>query len=140
MMTDRYLSKYSNGKQVSEAQYITELICENKAQRDKTDLHYRFWTTPKWSLFYRNQIGSANQILLKYEGKCIIKALRSPEGQKIFSFRAPHLPALIETYRLIIQEENHDLTIELNRKENKSFRSTDKITIITALRNIDNDS
>ena len=38
----KYISKYSNGKEVSAAQYITELICENKAKQDKKDLHYKF--------------------------------------------------------------------------------------------------
>ena len=39
-----YPSRYSNGKTVSAAQYITELICEHKANIEKLDLHYKFWT------------------------------------------------------------------------------------------------
>jgi len=46
---DKYISKYSNGKQVSAAQYITELICENKARIEQKDLHYRFWNNKEWS-------------------------------------------------------------------------------------------
>ena len=40
--TNKYISRYSNNKSVSEAQYITELICEKKAKLEKTDLHFRF--------------------------------------------------------------------------------------------------
>ena len=38
----KFESKYSNNKMVSAAQYITELICENKAKIDKKDIHYKF--------------------------------------------------------------------------------------------------
>jgi len=34
-MSDKYISKYSNNKFVSAAQYITEIICEHKAKKDK---------------------------------------------------------------------------------------------------------
>ena len=46
-----YISKYSNGKEVSDAQYITEIICEKKAKREKKDLHYRFWLNKEWENF-----------------------------------------------------------------------------------------
>lgn len=36
-MNHKFPSRYSNGKQVSAAQYITELICENKAKINKED-------------------------------------------------------------------------------------------------------
>ena len=48
-----YISKYSNGKKVSDAQYITEIICEHKAKRDKKDLHYRFWLNKEWEKFFK---------------------------------------------------------------------------------------
>ena len=70
----KYISKYSNGKEVTAAQYITEIICEKKAKIDKVDLHFRFWTTKKWDKFYRNQIGTANKLLEQYSDKAIIKA------------------------------------------------------------------
>ena len=50
------ISKYSNGVQVSDAQYITEIICENFAKKNKKDLHYRFWLEKSWSKFYKSQI------------------------------------------------------------------------------------
>jgi hypothetical protein len=119
---DKYYSKYSNEKSVSAAQYVTELICENKAQKDKLDLHYRFWTTKKWEKYYKDQISSAYKLLKKYTAKSIIAALRSYEGQKVYSLRAPFLIPIIEKQAEIIEKENKDFTIELDRKDKKIFR------------------
>jgi hypothetical protein len=141
MNDNKYLSKYSNGKYVSAAQYITEIICENKALKDGSDLHYRFWTTKKWSVFYRNQIASAHKLLEKYTAQAIIKALNSPEGKKIFSLRAPHLSDIIEKYTRIIENQNTKLTKKLERNSGSTFRkSIHKENILSKLRNIDNES
>lgn len=93
---NKYPSKYSNGKYVNGAQYITEIVCENKANREKKDLHFRFWTEPYWEKFFRNQIASANKLIKDYDPVDIAKALKTPNGQKIFSLRAPHLKEIID--------------------------------------------
>ena len=120
-MIDKYLSKYSNGKAVTPAQYITEIICERKAAMSKEDLHYRFWVQKKWAVFYRNQIGSANKLLKTYSAKSIIRALNTDQGKKIYSLRAPHLAAIIEQQEEIISQENSILTKEIDRKDNILF-------------------
>jgi hypothetical protein len=119
---DKYISKYSNGKEVTAAQYITELICENKAKKDGKDLHYRFWTTNYWEKFYRNQIASANKLLEKYEAKPIIAAIRSTQGQKIFSLRAPFLVPIIDQMAIKQKSENKILHKELDRTDKTVFR------------------
>ena len=137
-MSDKYFSKYSNGKTVSPAQFITEIICERKAQTNKQDLHYRFWVEKSWSVFYRNQIGSAHKLLKKYSAKSIIRALNTDQGRKIYSLRAPHLPAMIESQEQIIQQENTDLTLNIERKENISFGSKNQSkNIISKLKDLD---
>jgi ABC-type Fe3+ transport system substrate-binding protein len=141
----KYISRYSNNKEVSAAQYITEIICEQKAKKDKVDLHYKFWTNKKWSLFYRNQIGSANKLLQTYSAKAIIKALLSKEGQKIFSLRAPHLPAMIQDAESQIAQENSTLTKHIDRKDSVVFKDYSssihhKKNIISRLEDIDNDT
>jgi len=137
-MSDQYLSNYSNGKTVSAAQFITEIICERKAQSTKQDLHYRFWLEKKWSAFYRNQIGSAHKLLKKYSSKAIIRALNTDQGRKIYSLRAPHLPAIIESQEQIIQQENTDLTLHIERKENISFGIKNQSkNIISKLKDLD---
>jgi hypothetical protein len=138
-----YPSKYSNGKTVSAAQYITELICEHKAKIDKLDLHYKFWTHKKWSMFFKNQIASANKLLKKYSSTAIIRALSDSKAQKIYSLRAPHLIAIIEHYeKLIEQEHNRCTKIQIDRSADKTFRvnpnDKTKTNIINKLEDIDN--
>lgn len=140
-MTDKYLSKYSNGKYVSSAQYITEIICENKAIKDKGDLHYRFWVTKKWSAFFRNQIAAAHKLLEKYPPSAIIKALTSTEGKRIYSLRAPHLESIVQQKFDEIEKENKTLTKTYNRSKDVTFRkNTTNTNILSKLRNLDNES
>jgi hypothetical protein len=137
-----YPSRYSNGKKVSAAQYITELICEHKAQIDKLDLHYRFWLNKTWAGYYRNQIGSANKLLKKYSPKAIIQALNDTKSQKIYSLRAPHLISIIEKYQKIEDESpvpkskpsiNRSKDIKFTRKQTKNKN------IISKLKDLDNE-
>lgn len=116
MSNKKYPSKYSNGKEVSAAQYITEIICEKKAKREKRDLHYRFWVNKEWAAFYRNQIASANKLVKTYNELAVIKALANPKSEKIYSLRAPHLIAIIEQEQKNLESVNNDLSIVLNRK------------------------
>jgi hypothetical protein len=139
-MDHKYLSKYSNGKTVSAAQFITEIVCENKARRDKLDLHYRFWTHSTWAGFYRNQIASANKLVKQYGAKPIIKALQDDKGKNIYSLRAPFLIPIIEKYRDLIEAENKDFTLEIDRNSKTSFRQpTSKRNIISKLKELDNE-
>jgi hypothetical protein len=136
-----YPSKYSNGKSVSAAQYITELICEKKAKQDRLDLHYRFWINPIWSKYYRNQIGSANKLLKTYSPKAIIKALQDKKTDRIYSLRAPHLIPIIQQYQDQLATENTDFTKTVERKDNASYRTEiKKSTLISKLKELDNES
>ena len=119
-----YISKYSNGKSVSAAQYITELICENKARKDKKDLHFRFWTNRTWAAYYRNQIATANKLVQKYDEQAIVRALRSKEAEKIYSLRAPHLIPMIEHHAELLQQENKNLSKQYDRSTDKTHRKT----------------
>jgi hypothetical protein len=141
-MNKKYPSKYSNNKVVSAAQYITEIICEKKAMREKEDLHYRFWLNKKWASYYRNQIATANDLLRKYPENAVVKALNAKESQNIYSLRAPHLKAIIEKYVKIIEKENKDLRIDFTRKEDAKFVRKDlskKKSLFSKLEDIDND-
>lgn len=142
MDNNKYISKYSNGKEVSAAQYITEIICENKAKKDGLDLHYRFWVNAKWSSFFRNQIASAHKLLKKYPDVAIVKALKNNKASKIYSLRAPHLIAIIEDEVEILKNQNTKLNISLNRYDNITFgntTNTNKKNIFSKLKDIDNE-
>jgi hypothetical protein len=135
---NKYLSKYSNGKTVSAAQYITEIICENKAKIEKKDLHYRFWTSKEWSRYYRDQIATSNKLLQKYDAKAIINALKDVSASKIYSLRAPHLSAIIDKHQKILDEQNKDFTLDINRENDKVFRSEIKRkNILSKLKELD---
>lgn len=140
-MTNRFPSRYSNGKTVSAAQYITEIICENKAKIDKEDLHYRFWATKKWEKYYRNQIASANKLVKKYSPIAIVKALNDPKASKIYSLRAPHLIDIIEKYQIQVDATNQNFTLDIDRKVHKVHKQ-DKVkkNIISKIKDIDNGS
>lgn len=139
MADKKYISKYSNNKEVSPAQYITEMICENKAKKDKKDLHYRFWVTKEWATYYRNQIGSAHNLLKKYSDVAIIRALKHPSAAKIYSLRAPHLVPIIELEEHKLSQENQSLTLDLQRPEEVKFGSINKRkkNIISKLKDLD---
>jgi hypothetical protein len=138
---NRYISRYSNDKAVSSAQYITELICEKKAKINREDLHYRFWLSKKWSVFFKNQIATANKLLLKYNSKAIIQALLDKRADKIFSLRAPHLLPIIQEKEKLLENSSDTFTKNIERKENIVFNKTkNKInkSIISKLEDIDN--
>lgn len=118
----KYISKYSNDKTVTAAQYITEIICENKAKKEGKDLHFRFWSNKEWSAYYRNQIATANKLVAKYPEKAIINALKDKKAEKIYSLRAPHLIAIIEQEVKILEAMNTELSKQYDRTEAKTFK------------------
>lgn len=141
MSQKKYPSKYSNGKSVSAAQYITEIICEQWAKKNKKDLHYRFWLNKEWSAYYRNQIASANKLLQKYTDTAVIRALTNTKASKIYSLRAPHLLPIIEEEENKLKAENKELTINLERITDIKFGNTNKQSknIFSKLKDIDNE-
>ena len=126
----KFESKYSNNKMVSAAQYITELICENKAKIDKKDIHYKFWINKEWASFYRNKIATANKLVKKYDPIDIVRALKSAGGRKIYSLRAPHLIAMIESEEKKTKAMKDTTLAKFDRKDDvkiKNNRSTKNI-------------
>jgi len=135
----KYNSKYSQS-QVTAAQYVTEIVCEHKAVKDKKDLYYRFWLNKEWSRFFRNQIATANKLISKYGEKPVIRALNDYRAQKIFSLRAPHLIQIIEEKVLEVEKENQTLTKKLVRNAVNTYRKhNNKSSILDKLEDIDND-
>jgi hypothetical protein len=142
MSHKKYASKYSNGKTVSAAQYITEIICEKRAKYNKKDLHYRFWVNKEWARFYREQIASANKLLQKYSDTAIVRGLSNPKAEKIYSLRAPFLIPIIEDEEQKLKTENQTLSLQLNRPEDIVFgeKKINKTNIISKLKDLDNES
>lgn len=138
MSQNKYLSKYSNGKLVSAAQFISELVCERLAKKQKKDLHYRFWLSDEWQKEYKGQIATANKLLKKYEAKFIIEALLSDVGKKIYSLRAPHLPDTIEKImKKKPSEAKPAVVIQRNMLDKGHQKSTSTKNIIDKLKDIE---
>lgn len=135
----KYISKYSNGKKVSAAQYITELICETKARMDKKDLHYRFWVSKEWEKFYKGQIFTAHKLLKKYSDKAIIAAIKDKRSYKTYSLRSKFLEPIIAEHEKIISVQNTELTLELDRNKQTYQKPKSKKGIISKLKDIDNE-
>lgn len=136
----KYISKYSNGKSVSAAQYITEIICEHLAQKDKKDLHYRFWLNKEWASFYKSQIFTANKLLKTYSPKAIINALKTTKAQKIYSLRAPHLVAIIQDEQDKLSKQKDEKITDIKRVENSAGQQNIKSkNILDLIKEIDNE-
>ena len=108
----KFKSKYSPAKEVTAAQYITELICERKAALTGSELPIFFWKLSEWTKFYKNQIFSAYKILKCYDVNAVINAIRSPEAKRQYSLRSPKL---IQLYQK--EQEKIDKITENIKKE-----------------------
>jgi hypothetical protein len=134
----KYVSKYSNDKTVTPAQYITEIICEHKAKIENLDLHFRFWTTKKWEIFYKNQISTAYKLIKIYDPKAIINALKKPENAKIYSLRAPTLVNSIKKEQLLLESQNTKISQSFDRSEDKKYdNKQNKKSILSKLKDIE---
>jgi hypothetical protein len=93
----KYPSRYSPEGWVTPAQYITEIICENKHKlQGKGELPVKFWETEGWAKYFKEQIATAHKLLKTFKVEAISRALKTSQGRKIFSLRAPWLPAIIQ--------------------------------------------
>jgi len=81
----KYKSIYSPDKEITAAQYISELVCKNKAKNLKLTLPLQFYKLPEWSTFYQAQIIKANEYLEKYNELILIKVINS---KNIYSLHA----------------------------------------------------
>jgi ribosomal protein S25 len=134
-------SKYSNGKSVSAAQYIAEMVCERIAKKNKKDLHYRFWVSEEWQKEYKGQITAAHKILKNFDAKAVINALLTDDGRKIYSLRAQHLMDMIRKQQTILDNTPEPVLKNIERNLfNKGKMDIKSNNILDKLRDIDGSS
>jgi hypothetical protein len=137
----KFISRYSNNKEVSPAQYIVELICEKKAKIEKKDLHYRFWLTKEWEKYYKNQIATAHKLVKKYNPIAIVKALQDIKTSKTYSLRAPFLKSIIEEHQRVLDSQNKEFSKLIDRSDQKTYKKNKSAkNILSTLEDIDNES
>lgn len=134
----RYPSLYSQDKFVTASQYIIELVCEKKAQLEKTDLPPQFWKLPAWQAFYKSQLRMCHKLLKEYDEKAVIKALRNKRAYKIKSLFAPWLVDIIKEEQYNISDTPTKVQ-EFNRntQDGKPRQSNLKDNTQAFLRNLD---
>jgi len=127
----KFKSRYSPGKDVTIAQYITELICEKKASISGKDLPIFFWKLPEWQKFYKSQIHTAYGLVRNYDSNVLIKVLNSPEAKRQFSLRSPKLLSLFKKAQADI---NRIKEISENRTEQENTSEITTATVIESPR------
>ena len=99
-------SKWGGGW-VSSGQYLAEGMVARIAKKDGIDLPHRFWMLSRWKRVFLLQLRFANSLLKLYEPAAIVKALRTPEGKRVYSLGAKWLDPLVrdQQERLDRQEQ-----------------------------------
>jgi len=73
----KYKSQFT-GEYILAHQYITEIVVDRKARRDKIELPYKYWLSiEKWKKEFKTQVQQAGKLLKKYDPKAIINALNN---------------------------------------------------------------
>jgi hypothetical protein len=108
-----FTSRYTD-KPITAAQYLAERICERIAQREKTDLPFKFWNQTKWKRTFLYQVQIANGLLKIYRPEAIIIALR--KTPKIYSLNAQFLDPLIRVEQDTIEKQERKVAEEPQEK------------------------
>lgn len=136
----KYPSRYSPKGWVSSYQYITELICEKKAQQDGKELPIKFWEIDEWRSFYRYQITLATSLVKKHGEGAVIAALRDRRCYKTYSLRAPFLKGIIEEHQAAILGNTRKEELDYDFGSTDNFSSNNKKrSILSELEDLDND-
>lgn len=78
----------STGQPCSAAQYIAELVCIRKSEKEnKGSLAYKFWNQTE---NYEIQIRVANKLIKKYGERAVLYYLNSPSGSNVYSLGFLH--------------------------------------------------
>lgn len=141
----------STGESCSAAQYIAEMVCLRKAEREnKGSLAYKFWNQTD---DYKIQIRVANKLIKKYGEKAVLHYLNSPRGKTIYSLGFLHksskfvLPLHfvvegIEKSKVIVDEmeSKPKKIVEQPKGEFKSRKLPNKKSLLSKIRKADGTS
>ena len=135
----QYPSRYSPGGWVSAPQYITEFICEKKAQKDRKELPIKFWEIKEWRNYYRYQITLANKLLKEFPATSIMAALKDKRCWRTYSLRAPMLYGIIEEKEKEATVRESETSYDVAKKEDDiTHRSANnQKSILSKLRELD---
>jgi hypothetical protein len=132
-----FQSRFGAKKPLNSGQYLAENMLDRQARRRGVDLPVQFWKDKSLAKEFAKQIILANALLKLYSVEAIIKALRTTQGRKIYSFAAPFLPDLCRAQQEILDRQSKKEVIVPSKIESvgpiKQYVSP---TILTKLRDL----
>lgn len=105
----KYPSRYSPQGWVTAAQYIIELVCEQRARFDKKDLPVKFWNLPEWEKFYKSQLRACHRLLKQYDERAIINVIKEKKIRTL-------MPKWIEP---VIAQEHKNIQAKKSQRTTK---------------------
>ena len=133
----KYPSRYSPDGWVSAPQYITEFVCEKKAQKENKELPIKFWEISEWRKYFRYQITIANKLLKDFPEEAIIAALKDRRCWKTYSLRSPFLQSIIKEKEALIKDREATEYEIVEKESIKHKTNNNKKSIISKLRELD---
>lgn len=136
----------SSGVMCSAAQYIAEVMCIRKAERDnKGSLAFKFWNKSQKKA-YQAQIVAAQRLITEFGDDIIVAFINSKNGQKIYSLGyynpLPFVKEMIQDFaktyippKTTIEEPKEK--IDTNQKPRKVFVEKKK-SIFSKLKEVEN--
>jgi hypothetical protein len=146
----REYKSISTSQPCSAPQYIAELVCIRRSERENTgSLEYKFWNNSK-NEQYQTQVRVAAKLVKKYGDQSILHYLNSPSGRSVYSLGFLHkskkfvLPLKfveegVEKSKKILDEQakKEKTVIDLPKGEYKPRKQKPKNTLMSKLRKLD---
>ena len=118
--TQKYKS-ITTGKPCSAAQYIAELVCIRKSEKEnKGSLGYKFWNNDE---SYKVQVRVAHKLIKKYDEQSILHYLNN-DGKNVYSLGYLHNSKKFVLPIRFVQEgieKSYDFIQKINKKEKKTI-------------------
>lgn len=92
--TEKVFESPSTGQMCSAAQYIAEIMCFRRAEKEKSPgLEYKFWNKTRQEL-YKQEIVAAQRLINKFDSKSILDFLKT-DGKFVYSLGVFNSPKFI---------------------------------------------
>ena len=121
--TQKYKS-ISTGQPCSAAQYIAELVCIRRREKENTgSLEYKFWNKSK-NAEYQTQVRAASKIIKKFSEKALLHYLNSPSGKNVYSLGFLHKSKKFVLILKFVEEGVAKSVKILEQQEKKQTKKT----------------
>jgi hypothetical protein len=138
----------STGVMCDAAQYIAELMCLRKAEKDnKGNLSFKFWNKSQ-KKSYQAQIVAAHRLIDQFGEKLLLAFINSDKGKKIYSLGFYHpldfVKKMINDFSLTYKEDvqkdiivEHKEKADTNQQPRASFTGKKRSTF-AKIKNLEN--